>query len=142
MLEIFASRFEGTNVELDTDFLSGELGETTTLGMDVHYSRKFGVRPYQAFGSDTVAYMASWDPTLEVLLRLPKILFVRHGYDVDLSTVGNWIPADIADDGVRALSSTEIRIALSAGLKPSGIAPEILRHVFEYGLYGVSSAEG
>lgn len=136
VLEIFASRFAGTNVELDTDFLSGALGETTTLAMDVHYSRKFGVRPYQAFGSDTVPAMADWDPSLEVLLRLPKILFVRHGYDADLSVAGNWIAADLAEDGVRTVSSTEIRAALSAGLPPHGIAPDILRHVLEFGLYG------
>ena len=141
VLEIFASRFVGANVELDTDFLSGELGETTTLGMDEHYSVKFGVRPYQAFGSDTVPNMAVWDPSLEVLERLPKVLFVRHGYEVDLSVAKNFVLADIeADHGVRSVSSTEVRAAISAGRMPEGLAPEILSHIFEAGLYGAPLA--
>lgn len=141
VLEIFASRFAGTNVELDTDFLSGSLGETTTLGMDEHYSAKFGVRPYQAFGSDTVPNMSVWDPSLEVLERLPKVLFVRHGYDVDLSVAKNFVLADIAaDSGVRSVSSTEVRAAISEGRVPDGLAPEILSHIFESGLYGAPLA--
>lgn len=137
VLEIFASRFSDSNVELDTDFLSGKLGETTTLGMDAHYARKFGVRPYQAFGSDTVANMPVWDPSLEVLERLPKVLFVRQGYDVDLSAVGNCVLADIgADVEIRSVSSTEIRSAFASGKIPEGLAPEVLRHIFEVGLYG------
>lgn len=136
VLGIFAERFAGSNVELDTDFLSGELGETTTLGMDEHYFAKFGVRPYQAFGSDTVPNMPVWDPSLEVLLRLPKVLFVRHGYDVDLSVADNYVLADIeAAHDVRSVSSTEVRAAISEGRIPEGLAPEILSHIFEAGLY-------
>lgn len=114
MLEIFASRFRGSNVELDSDFLSGTLGETTTLGMDAHYTAKFGIRPYQAFGSDTVVKMASWDPSLEVLERLPKILFVRPGYESDVSIAKNCVIAEFdAESEVRSVSSTEIRDALA-----------------------------
>lgn len=128
------------NVELDTDFLSGELGDTTTLGMDSHYAKKFGVRPYQAFGSDTVPNMPLWDPSLEVLERLPKVLFVRHGYDVDLSVAKNFVLAELPAEGsVRSVSSTEVRAAIAQGRTPEGLAPEILSHIFEAGLYGAAA---
>lgn len=140
VLRIFADRFADMNVELDTDFLSGELGDTTTLGMDSHYSKKFGVRPYQAFGSDTVPSMPLWDPSLEVLERLPKVLFVRHGYDVDLSVAKNFVLAELPAEGsVRSVSSTEVRAAIAEGRKPEGLAPEILSHIFEAGLYGAAA---
>ena len=107
------------NVELDTDFLSGELGETTTLGMDAHYSAKFSMRPHQAFGSDTVPTMAEWDPSLEVLKRLPKALFVRSGYDVDISVAENFVLVEMdVDQRIRSLSSTEVRSDIASGRMP------------------------
>lgn len=118
ILELFAESFGDPKIVLDTDFLDypERLGPTTTLGMDSHYGKKFGHRPFQTFGADVVPNMKLWDPSGRVEREVPKILVIRDGQIPTISNLVNFLLLDPnLPPELTGLSSTEIRKRVSVG---------------------------
>ena len=137
ILELFTESFADPRITLDTDFLDrhGELGPTTTLGIDAHYSKKFGHRPFQVFGADVVPNMKVWDPAGRVEREVPKILVIRNGEIPTISNLVNFLLLDPnLPEAYKGLSSTEIRRRVSMG-DYEGLPENVARYVRETRAY-------
>ncbi len=119
ILELFVESLGDPRISLDTDFVDRyeELGSTTTLKMDAHYTKKFGHRPFQIFGADVVPNMKAWDPEGRVEREVPKILVIRNGEIPTISNLVNFLLLEAnLPDAYKGLSSTEIRMRVLCGI--------------------------
>jgi nicotinate-nucleotide adenylyltransferase len=140
ILELFERSLSDSRISLDTDFLNpkNDLGNTTTLKMDAHYSRKFGHRPFQIFGADVVPNMKIWDPSGRVEREVPKILVIRNGEIPNVSGLVNFLllEANLPPEYC-GLSSTEIRNRVITG-NYEGLDEKIAEYIRRTGTYGGS----